>query len=429
MIEVENLGKRYRLGTRSTEDTLVGTLKAALTYPLRNYRELRRRKRFAQQEAGSDILWALRDINFRVAEGEVLGIIGHNGAGKSSLLKILSRITEPTTGRVLLRGRVSSLLEVGTGFHNDLTGRDNVYMNGTILGMTRREVTEKFDEIVAFSGVASHIDTPVKFYSSGMKVRLAFAVAAHLDPEILIIDEVLAVGDLAFQQKCLAKMDSVSQSGRTVLFVSHNMGAIEGLCQRCLLLEHGRLIFNGAVPEAITRYRDATLSRVEAVGLADRTDRYGDGAIRFQRLRFNGGGAVVTGEPLTIELDYVAGRALPSWQLTLRFCRTYRESIIMIDSKSQGMNLTAQAGRNTLHIQLPSCPLMPNRYLIELWANVSSATADGMFDAASVTVQEGDPYGTGTMVYAPQNGVVVAPLASWTPQPASRVPAQTPPGG
>ena len=426
MIDVQNLGKRYRLGSQATEDTLVGTLKAALTYPIRNYRELRRRKQFTETEEGDDILWALRDITFRVAEGEVLGIIGHNGAGKSSLLKILSRITEPTTGRVLLHGRVSSLLEVGTGFHSDLTGRDNVYMNGTILGMTRQEVTDKFDEIVAFSGVATHIDTPVKFYSSGMKVRLAFAVAAHLDPEILIIDEVLAVGDLAFQQKCLSKMDSVSQSGRTVLFVSHNMGAIEGLCQRCLLLEHGRLIYDGGVPEAIARYRDSTLTRVDAVSLADRTDRYGEGVVRFQRLRFNDGNAVVTGEPLIIELDYVAERALPSWQLTLRFCRNYREAVIMIDSKSQGRNLTARAGHNTLRIQLPTCPLMPNRYLIELWANVSSATADGMFDAASITVQEGDPYGTGTMVYAPQSGLVVAPMARWEAQPATPAPAQTP---
>ena len=415
MIEVENLGKRYRLGVRAKDDTLVGSFKSALTYPLRNYRELRRRKSFEDSagEEDSSVLWALRDVNFTVAEGEVLGIIGHNGAGKSSLLKVLSRITEPTTGSVTLHGRVSSLLEVGTGFHQDLSGRDNVYMNGTILGMTRHEVAAKFDEIVAFSGVATHIDTPVKFYSSGMKVRLAFAVAAHLDPEILIIDEVLAVGDLAFQQKCLAKMDNVSRSGRTVLFVSHNMGAIEGLCQRCLLMENGRKIFDGAVPEAIARYRDSTLTKAGAVSLAERTDRYGEGALRFRSIIFNEGSPIVTGEPLTIDLAFEAERAIPSWQFTLRFCRNYREAVIMVDSKSQGVSLTANKGPNNLRIQLPSCTLMPNQYLIEIWANASNATVDGLFDAASITVQEGDPYGTGTMVYKPQNGLVVAPMAGW----------------
>ena len=415
MIDVEDLGKRYRLGLKAKEETLVGSIRSALTYPIRNYRELRRRRQFTDEEgADGSVLWALRHVSFSVAEGEVLGIIGHNGAGKSSLLKILSRITEPTTGRVLLGGRVSSLLEVGTGFHNDLTGRDNVYMNGTILGMTRREVADKFDEIVAFSGVASHIDTPVKFYSSGMKVRLAFAVAAHLDPEILIIDEVLAVGDLAFQQKCLAKMDNVSRSGRTVLFVSHNMGAIEGLCQRCLLLENGRNVFDGAVPEAIARYRDSTLTKAGTVSLAQRTDRYGEGALRFRSIRFNDGGPVVTGEPLTIDIGFAAERDISSWQFTMRFCRTYREAVIMIDSKSQGIALSATRGDNQLRIELPSCLLMPNQYLIELWANASNATVDGMFDAASVTVQEGDPYGTGTMVYAPQNGLVVAPRGKWS---------------
>ncbi|WP_116126763.1 ABC transporter ATP-binding protein [Lewinella sp. IMCC34183] len=414
MIEVSGLSKRYRLGSSKRDDTLVGAAKGLLTYPLRNYRELRQRKKFADKgEEDDTVLWALREVDFTVETGEVLGIIGHNGAGKSTLLKILSRITEPTEGRVVLRGRVSSLLEVGTGFHSDLSGRDNVFMNGTILGMSRREVRQKFDEIVAFSGVGSHIDTPVKFYSSGMKVRLAFAVAAHLDPEILIIDEVLAVGDLAFQEKCLAKMDNVSRSGRTVLFVSHNMGAVEGLCQRCLLMERGRKVFDGAVPEAIARYRDSTLSRASAVDLADRTDRYGDGAIRFQRVSFNGGRPVVVGEPLRVEVEFLCTEAIDSWQFTLRFCRNYREAVIMIDSKSQGVALSAQAGLNKLTIDLPSCTLMPNRYLVEMWANSSNATVDGLFDAASVTVQEGDPYGTGTMVYAPHNGLAIAPRGQW----------------
>ncbi len=198
--------------------------------------------------------WALKDVSFEVAQGEVLGIIGRNGAGKSTLLKVLSRITEPTKGRVTLRGRVASLLEVGTGFHPELTGRENIFLNGAILGMTRSEITKKFEEIVDFAGVEKFLDTPVKRYSSGMYVRLAFAVAAHLDPEILIIDEVLAVGDSEFQKKCLGKMKDVAMYGRTVLLVSHNMGSIKQLCSRCLLMENGKLVSMGDVDKAVSSY-------------------------------------------------------------------------------------------------------------------------------------------------------------------------------
>jgi lipopolysaccharide transport system ATP-binding protein len=206
------------------------------------------------EEEDESVFWALRDINFEVKQGEVLGIIGHNGAGKSTLLKILSRITEPTSGRILVNGRIAALLEVGTGFHQDLTGRENIYMNGTILGMTRKEIDRKLDEIVDFSGVEKHLDTPVKFYSSGMKVRLGFAVAAHLEPEILIIDEVLAVGDAEFQKKCLGKMESVAGEGRTVLFVSHNMAAVKSLCEKGLVLVKGELSFQGDTASAVGKY-------------------------------------------------------------------------------------------------------------------------------------------------------------------------------
>ena len=226
VITARNISKRYRIGVRKVEDTLAGKLKKGLSYPIRNLKRISSLNSF-NDETDESIFWALKDIEFEVKEGEVLGIIGKNGAGKSTLLKILSRITEPTTGRIEIKGRVSSLLEVGTGFHPELTGRDNVYMNGTIHGMTRKEINRKFDEIVEFSGIQKHVDTPVKFYSSGMKVRLGFAVAAHLEPEILVIDEVLAVGDAEFQRKCLGKMNEVSRSGRTVLFVSHNMGAVK----------------------------------------------------------------------------------------------------------------------------------------------------------------------------------------------------------
>ncbi|HEU0209677.1 MAG TPA: polysaccharide ABC transporter ATP-binding protein [Candidatus Udaeobacter sp.] len=236
-IIVEGLGKSYIIGHRSAQgDGMRHALETALRSPLRYLKSVRSKKREAVEE-----FWALRNISLEIKQGEVVGIIGRNGAGKSTLLKILSRITDPTKGRVRMRGRVSSLLEVGTGFHAELTGRENIFLNGAILGMARAEIIRKFDEIVAFSGVEKFLDTPVKRYSSGMYVRLAFAVAAHLEPEILIVDEVLAVGDSEFQKKCLEKMDDVGQSGRTVLFVSHNMQAITRLCSRCVLIERGDL--------------------------------------------------------------------------------------------------------------------------------------------------------------------------------------------
>jgi lipopolysaccharide transport system ATP-binding protein len=259
-IKVNNLSKRYRIGAENqARDTLAEVISDWVTRPIHNYRRLRNLTQFdpdAKEE--QDIIWALKDVSFEVAPGEVIGVIGKNGAGKSTLLKVLSRITYPTNGRVELNGRVSSLLEVGTGFHQELTGRENVYLNGTILGMTRQEIDRKFDEIVEFSGVSKFIDTPVKFYSSGMGVRLAFSVAAHLEPEILLIDEVLSVGDAAFQKRSLGKMEEVSQEGRTVLFVSHNMGAVRSLCSRGLLLETGRLVMDDDVDSVINKYLTST---------------------------------------------------------------------------------------------------------------------------------------------------------------------------
>lgn len=255
IIKVQNISKRYRLGLKEKQaDTLLGQLTNIIKSPYENYKRLRQLSKFGE-EADESVFWALKDINFEVQQGEVLGIIGKNGAGKSTLLKILSQITEPTSGRIEIHGRVASLLEVGTGFHPELSGRENIYMNGTILGMTRREIDRKLDEIIDFSGVEKFIDTPVKFYSSGMKVRLGFSVAAHLDPEILIIDEVLAVGDYEFQQKCLGKMEDVSKNqGRTVLLVSHNMGAIRSICSSALLISNGQINFLGETRKALSIY-------------------------------------------------------------------------------------------------------------------------------------------------------------------------------
>lgn len=257
-IRTEGLSKRYRIGLRREKDeTLAGTIADLFRRPLRNLKELRSLAVFREDvpEDGS-VIWALKDVSFEIREGETVGIIGCNGAGKSTLLKILSRITEPTRGRAVVHGRVSSLIEVGTGFHPELTGRENVFLNGTILGMKRQEIERKFDEIVDFAGteVRTFIDTPVKRYSTGMRLRLAFAVAAHLEPEILLVDEVLAVGDVAFQRKCRGKMGEVAQEGRTVLFVAHNMPAITRLCQRAILLDAGRVVTDGPSHEVVAAY-------------------------------------------------------------------------------------------------------------------------------------------------------------------------------
>jgi lipopolysaccharide transport system ATP-binding protein len=249
VLRVEHLRKRYRIGEREPYKALRDVLGDAVHAPLR-----RLRGQSKQKAAPTDRIWALDDVSFDVRRGEVVGLIGANGAGKSTLLKILSRITDPTEGRAFVAGRVGSLLEVGTGFHPELTGRENVFLNGTILGMRKAEIERQFDEIVEFSGIARFLDTPVKRYSSGMQVRLAFAVAAHLQPEILLVDEVLAVGDAEFQEKCLGKMKDVTAEGRTVVFVSHNLAAVRSLCSRTLLLEGGRLAFDGATDGAVERY-------------------------------------------------------------------------------------------------------------------------------------------------------------------------------
>jgi lipopolysaccharide transport system ATP-binding protein len=261
-IRIENIGKRYRYGgaaplSYNLRQDLVDWAKGLFRRNTKQHATLHEvhEKHIADSP---EYFWALRGINLEIERGDVAGIIGRNGAGKSTMLKILSRITPPTTGKISLHGRVASLLEVGTGFHRELTGRENIFLNGSILGMKRAEITKRFDEIVAFSEVEKFIDTPVKFYSSGMYVRLAFAVAAHLDPEILVVDEVLAVGDAEFQKKCLGKMSEVAKGGRTVLFVSHNMGAITRLCRRAILLEGGRIEFDGSADEASSRYLAST---------------------------------------------------------------------------------------------------------------------------------------------------------------------------
>jgi lipopolysaccharide transport system ATP-binding protein len=299
-IRVENLSKLYHIGkAQKRHDTLRDAIVGAFNVS-------------ASEHSNDDTIWALRDVSFEVKRGEVVGIIGRNGAGKSTLLKILSRITEPTRGRAIIDGRVGSLLEVGTGFHPELTGRENIYLNGAILGMKKAEIARKFDEIVAFAEIEKFLDTPVKHYSSGMYVRLAFAVAAHLEPEILLVDEVLAVGDAAFQKKCLGKMGDVAKEGRTVLFVSHNMAAVMALCQTGILLGEGKTMFLGDVKEAVGEYQDSVLDVSTTVDIKHRKDRGGDGSIRIVSVAIASekGKAITPMSRLKITVGYESQRDL-----------------------------------------------------------------------------------------------------------------------
>jgi len=282
IISVRNVSKRYQLGAALTHDTL----RDQLAHAAQSFKQIFRPRRLEASVENDNILWALRDVSFDVQKGEVLAIVGRNGAGKSTLLKVLSQITEPTSGEISVRGRIASLLEVGTGFHPELSGRENIYLNGAILGMRRAEIDRNFDSIVAFAEVEKFLDTPVKRYSSGMYVRLAFAVAAHLEPEILVVDEVLAVGDAQFQKKCLGKMHDVAQKdGRTVLFVSHNMTAIKSLCTRAVLLEKGRITQSGSIESVIAAYLQRVSENVLERNFDDLNEAPGTDQVRFKSIK------------------------------------------------------------------------------------------------------------------------------------------------
>ncbi|HUH14398.1 MAG TPA: polysaccharide ABC transporter ATP-binding protein [Gaiellaceae bacterium] len=322
VVSVEGLRKRYRLGQLEPYRALRDVLAGALAAPARLLR------RDASGPQAREVVWALDGVSFELGQGEVLGLIGANGAGKSTLLKVLSRITAPTEGRVVIRGRVGSLLEVGTGFHPELTGRENIYLNGAILGMRKTEIDRRFDEIVEFSGIARFLDTPVKRFSSGMQVRLAFSVAAHLEPEILLVDEVLAVGDAEFQRKCLGKMHDVTRQGRTVIFVSHNLAAVRSLCSRALLLDKGRLLFDGDTDGAIERYLGRGGGREAAVVEGERLEErvakrrlYGSEPLfRCTRIAVLDEEGLPTSsfrsdEEIRVAVDYTVLRRVPSFRI------------------------------------------------------------------------------------------------------------------
>ncbi len=332
-IRVENLGKLYHLGSRYHQQTFRELITHMVTWPGRWMKSVVNTDTPADNEA--DTLWAIKNVSFEVKHGEVIGIIGRNGAGKSTLLKILSRITEPTEGRVEGFGRVGSLLEVGTGFHAELTGRENIYLNGAILGMKKAEIDRKFDEIVAFSEIEKFLETPVKRYSSGMYVRLAFAVAAHLEPEILIVDEVLAVGDAAFQKKCLGRMQDVGKAGRTVVFVSHNMLAIQSLCQRVIWLDQGKLREQGSPNEVASHYLNTAFTSVTEKNWPTPDVAPGDDAVRIHRINAfpNGSGAsdiFTVQTPIAIEVSY--WNLQPDNYLTINLELKNEHGIVIFDA-------------------------------------------------------------------------------------------------
>lgn len=394
IIKVENLSKKYVIAHQTTGRGRNGTLRDAITDGFKSVG-----KRFTKHsntaDPGHEDFWALNDVSFEINQGDRVGIIGRNGAGKSTLLKILSRITEPTRGRITIKGRVASLLEVGTGFHAELSGRENIFLNGAILGMSKIEIKRKFDEIVAFSEVEKFLDTPVKRYSSGMYVRLAFAVAAHLEPEILIVDEVLAVGDAQFQKKCLGKMEDVSKEGRTILFVSHNMAVVQALCDRGIFLTQGSVSNNDSISNTVNAYL-TSLEQVKDDNLLHRTDRRGKGKVRISRVTLHRAkedsgkteGLIQVGDPVKIKIDFV-GECLG---LECRFT--------IYEQQGQAIATFSSADRSEIDCpskqlsgffvcDLEELLLMPGRYRLNVGLSGNHELQDHLEGAVFFDVEQG----------------------------------------
>ncbi len=399
-IRLEGLSKRYVLGRaldphRTAREALVDAASGAF----RAVQSLLARQR--AERAG--IFWALRDVSFEVPQGQALGLIGGNGAGKSTLLKLLSRVTVPTTGRVSIWGRVGSLLEVGTGFHPDLTGRENVFLNGAILGMRRAEVARKFDEIVAFAELARFVDTPVKRYSSGMYLRLAFAVAAHLEPEVLLVDEVLAVGDAAFQKKCIGKMGDVAAAGRTVVFVSHNLDAIQRLCTRSVLLEGGQLTAAGPTADVVRQYLSRELRHPDPSEWLDVSGlpRRGSGEVRFEAARYSSGVGSLgmhphTYGPLEFVLDVASDTARQVSSLAVVIRDQRGTNLVNADVAARGQAIRLEQGRNVVRLGLEALYLNPGEYTVDLWVGDGGGSGfDHVESAFRLRVLDPRPVGTG----------------------------------
>lgn len=415
-ILIENLSKQYRLGR-------VGT--GALYDDLNRWWSKIRGKEDPFLKIGetndrarkglSNYVWALRDINLEVKQGEVLGIIGKNGSGKSTLLKVLSKVTGPTTGRVMAKGRIASLLEVGTGFHPELTGRENIFLNGAILGMTKQEVNRKLDEIVDFAGVERYIDTPVKRYSSGMTVRLGFAVAAFLEEEILIVDEVLAVGDAEFQKKAIGKMQEVSKSGgRTVLFVSHNMASIQMLCTKTIILKDGNLLHSGNTEEVINHYM-RQLEELSTNDLANRKDRVGNQLVHISSVRFLNGSnhseleIILSGTPVLIEFNYTCKdpETVKNLRVAIAFSNILGGESFVCDNFYIGIPLEPLYPKGSFFCFIPKWPLNKGDYQFRIHVESNNTILDRVENAGKVTVEFGDFFGSGFIVPPHLNGALV----------------------
>lgn len=406
VIKVDNLSKAYQLGKIGTGTIsrdlerfwitkVMGKEDPFLRIGETNDRSVR---------GTGDVVWSLRDVNFSVQQGDAVGIIGKNGAGKSTLLKLLSRVTSPTLGEIRIKGRISSLLEVGTGFHPELSGRENIFLNGSILGMRRREIARKLDEIIDFSGVERYIDTPVKRYSSGMYVRLAFAVAAHLESEILVVDEVLAVGDAEFRNKCLGKMQDISTGqGRTVLFVSHDMTAISALCNRGIVLKHGMIDFHGDVSASIQNYIFDTRKEVE--GDLNFSNRAGDGTLKVEALTFDYGKIYQSGDRVTITATLDRELTPDEYdKVNLFFVISNSLKKVVLTLSSKYAPFDAAARGNKIVFDVPSLPLAEGLYTVDYWMSYHGVFADGVKEITSIEVLGTDFYGTGYMPVPRKHG-------------------------
>jgi homopolymeric O-antigen transport system ATP-binding protein len=408
IIKVRGLGKQYRIGRRRVSRTLREAAMDSVTAPLRYSRSLLRQTAADVSDGEKrDTIWALQDLSLDVGEGEVLGVIGRNGSGKSTLLKVMSRITEPTTGRVDLYGRVGSLLEVGTGFHPELTGRENIFLSGAILGMRRYEIERKFDEIVAFAEIDQFVDTPVKHYSSGMYVRLGFAVAAHLETEIILIDEVLAVGDAAFQKKCLGKIGDVARQGRTVLYISHNMASVESMCDSCIYLSRGRMEDAGKPRDVVAKYM-ASQARANSgtVSLADHPGRRPGYKPHLRSLELRSGpktavGAIRMGDPLTIVMSFEAPSPLrPVVGVTIK-TQQGMPVCSLNDRYSMQLRDCKLLSRGTVACDVDKLMLMPGQYNVDVSFGDFGPDLDVISDAISFDVLPADTVGSGRL--APSN--------------------------
>ena len=388
-IKIDKLSKQYRIG--QNHDTMIRDMLVNLV-----------KGRFGKRRSPKESIWALKDVSFTIDKGEVVGVIGRNGAGKSTLLKLLSKITHPTSGEMKLQGRVSALLEVGTGFHEELTGRENIYLNGSILGLTKKEIKTKLDAIIAFSGVETFIDTPIKRYSSGMRMRLGFSVAAHLVPDILLVDEVLAVGDIAFQKKCLQAMDDLRGGGRTVLFVSHNMSAIENLCPRTIWIDDGQLRQDGETLQVIRSYMSSFAeAKASIFNLTKIKTRSGNGKIRFTSLQLLNLDKLPqelfrSGDSLIVRFSYEAEKEITTPYFGIKIFSDLGTLLAELNTWNTGFSIPKLSpGPGTIDLQINTLNLMPGQYPISVWISDGATLFDVVDHCATLDLESSDFYKTG----------------------------------